>query len=223
MVSASFVQGASGLAFGCFAVVHLVNHGLAAVSPQLYNEYQAFVRQFYTSTIGDTLVLSSIVVHLGAWAYKKFFNGGEKKSGSGSKPAAATPKPVSKRLHKWTGYFLAALVFGHVAGCRYSPVPNGHIVFENLSFLIKEGNLTKYFFHLYLGSFALAGAIHLGIGVPKALRMVGLTQAAISSQLPAKLLMILLAIGCQLGLLGLHGWLYPLPVYRGTAVVGGLE
>ncbi len=190
------VQAVSGLVFLLFVSLHLVNTMLAARGPAAYNGYQRALRPLYQFPLLEIgLVMAPLLVHVVA-GVRRLRRG----------PA---PRTWRDRLHRWSGIFLLAVIFGHIAAVRGASFFGGvYPEFEGLSFSLW---LVPWLFYPYYATFSVAAVYHgvngaqaalgiLGVRVPRGLR----TGAGFWAPV---------AVGaalCLTGILGMGGWLFPL-------------
>ena len=208
MVSLTFIQGASGLVFSGYLSLHLLNTGLGALGESTYDNFQASIRQVYQHPIGETITLGAIVVHLAASAARSFQHYRSQQKSTDASPKVVARESLQKKLHRWSGYLMLLFIGGHVWGCRAGLPPQ----FGGLSFLLREAS-QRFFFIPYLPIFGAAGALHMWIGIPTALRFVGLGNVARRIKwliVPATVITI---IGVEIGVAGIGGLLFPLPSY----------
>jgi succinate dehydrogenase/fumarate reductase cytochrome b subunit len=157
------VQAASGLAFGFFTAVHLVNQWLAPLGPEAYDGFQAAARAVYQQPAVELgLVALPLLVHGVAAARRMRFRG----RGGGWR----------MRLHRVTGYALLAVIFGHVAATRGPSLALGfHPGFAGISFSLWW--LPGVFF-VYYTLFGAAALYHGINGTLLALHALGLRRGA---------------------------------------------
>ncbi len=198
------VQAVSGLCFLAFVTVHLVNLMLAAHSPAAYNGFQRAVRPLYQfAPLELGLVMAPLLVHVAA-GIRRLRRG----------PA---PRDRRARLHRWSGVFLLVVIFGHIAAVRGSSlVFRVYPEFEGLALSLW---LAPHLFYPYYAVFALAAVYHSLHGAGVALGILGVRVPRAARQgwgfwAPATAGMVL----ALAGILGIGGWLYPLPDPSGTEV-----
>lgn len=162
------VQAIAGGLFFIFLVLHLVNTALAVFGPEVYNGFQRWVQPVYQHPVLELLlVLGPLVTHaiVGVWLalISKRRN---------------SLRPLRYRLQSWAGFFLLAVVFGHVLATRgvgyfYGAVPG----FAGVSFSIWWQPV--YFYPYYFLLF-MAGAYHGTMGVGAVLRRLGMQPVILS-------------------------------------------
>jgi succinate dehydrogenase/fumarate reductase cytochrome b subunit len=189
------VQRLSGLVFLCFLLVHLVNTSLAIFGPDTYNGYQRFARSIYQHALYEGLLLfTPLILHLsiGLWRIWKI-------------RVPVSEMPLSRRLHRYSGVFLAIAVIGHVAATRGPSLIFGiYPEFEGLAFTFQW--LPAYFYSYY-AVFAGAALYHLWFGARSILkpRVAGLPALAFAGRaLPIVAWVVIAA-----SLLALGGQLFP--------------
>jgi succinate dehydrogenase/fumarate reductase cytochrome b subunit len=157
------VQAASGLAFGCFAAVHLVNQWLAPLGPEAYDGFQAAARAVYQQPAVELgLVALPLLVH-GVAAVRRMRIRGRRGG-------------WRMRLHRVTGYALLAVILGHVAATRGPSLALGfHPGFAGISFSLWW--LPGAFF-AYFTLFGAAALYHGTNGTLLALHALGLRRDA---------------------------------------------
>lgn len=194
------VQAVSGLLFGLFALVHLVNTALAALGPAVYDGFQRALRPVYQYPLVELgLVLTPLLVHMLAAIVRVRMRRGTR-----------APTAARARLHRYAGYFLMLFILGHVAATRVPPVfYDVGIDFMGLAFTFQ---FLPQWFYVYYPLLALAGLTHLWIGVPLALGMLGLRVPHGFSRGPTLWLPLTVAsLLVLLGVAGLGGLLFPVP------------
>jgi succinate dehydrogenase/fumarate reductase cytochrome b subunit len=198
------IQAVSGLCFLAFVGVHLVNLMLAARSPAAYNGFQRAVRpvyQFPPLEIG--LVMAPLLVHIAA--------------GIRRLRRDRAPRELRARLHRWSGIFLLVVIFGHIAAVRGSSFVYG--VYPEFEGLELSMWLAPWLFYPYYALFAVAALYHALNGAGVALGVLGVRVPSVARRglgfwapTTAAMLLALVAV------LGIGGWLYPLPDPTGTDV-----
>jgi succinate dehydrogenase/fumarate reductase cytochrome b subunit len=103
------VQAASGLTFSVFLTLHLINTMLGSAGPDAYDGFQASARAFYQHPLFEYIVvLIPLVVHLGASITRIL-----------RRRRRHLPRPgLRLRLHRYSGWFLLAVISGHVSATR---------------------------------------------------------------------------------------------------------
>jgi len=183
MSLAAKIQGGSALVFTSFLVPHLVNTVAGILGAEGYNAVQEFLRTYYQAKVVEPVLLASIVIHLGASVVRKFLEPAppappqdavRETSAARRKGADKTGSRWTRRnIHRVTGYIIGLFIAGHVYSCRVEGEPPA---FEGLSFL-QSSNLVLFGtpFTLYFLVFGLSGLLHMTIGLPMALRQVGVS------------------------------------------------
>ncbi len=190
-------QAVSGVLFAVFLAVHLANTALAAFSEAWYERFQAAVGPWYRFPLVEFgLILVPLVVHLSAGVLRA----------RRRRPAAGVPWRM--RLHRWSAWFLALVIFGHIAAVRGPQVLFGVAPeFEGVAFALWW---QPFFFYPYYLLLALAGLYHGANGLLYAL---GMLRIRVSPRwregrrfwIPVGAVAVLLVAS----VLGFGGWLHP--------------
>ena len=201
----SKIQGASGLFFALFLVPHLLNTVVGALGEAAYDDFQAALRRIYMDPVFEALTLLSIVVHLAATLGRKMLRrNGASSPNSPSPPASGLQASSRQKAHSYSGYVMTFLVGGHVISCRFDG-PSPHAA--GVSWVQSQPFIGPLF-TLYFVVFAAAGCAHVCIGIPKALRQVGLLSGPFRSlslsHIPAFAIWAF-AAACAVGVLGVKG------------------
>lgn len=193
-------QAISGLLFGVFVALHLVNTLLATLGTAAYDGFQRAVRPVYQFPLIELgLVLVPLLVHVAA-ALRRIGREGVRGRGGN----------LRARLHRATGYFLLLVIFGHISATR-GPSLVGDVVLEAAGVSFSMWILPVVFYPYYM-ALAVAGLYH---GVNGAL----LAAARLRLHVPAGLRGgpgFWLPVGAAaalavLGVLALGGQLYAIP------------
>jgi succinate dehydrogenase/fumarate reductase cytochrome b subunit len=157
------VQAASGLAFGLFTAVHLVNQWLAPLGPEAYDGFQAAARAVYQQPAVEIgLVALPLLVHVVAALRRMRI--GRRRGG------------WRMRLHRVTGFLLLAVIFGHVVATRGPSLAKGfHPGFAGISFSLWWLPGVFFVYYLLFGAAALYHGIN---GTLLALHALGLRREA---------------------------------------------
>lgn len=154
------LQAASGLSLAIFVGLHLMNLFAAMWGPEVYDGLQTRLRWWYQSPVYEIFGLGvALMLHLGcAWLRIR-----QRKARGSASPAV--PWPL--RAHRWSGYFLASVIFVHAAATRGPSLLWGIWPgFAGVSFTFWW---LPWFFYPYYAALALAGFIHLAYGTSSAL------------------------------------------------------
>lgn len=190
-------QAVSGLLLATFFAIHLVNVPLGAL-PGAYDAYQRVMRQLYQSPFFEIpFIVLPIVVHLAAGVRAIV------RSGSRA-PATTWPQ----RLHRWAAWALLVFVGGHFAATRGASFFEG--VYPESSGLRFALAWVPAFFWPYYVLLGVAGVVHVGWGIPRALSVVRRHADRSASSRPLAIGIAVMAIGILLGVLGIGGVLYPI-------------
>lgn len=155
------IQALSGLVFLLFVLVHLANTMVAIGGPDAYNAFQRGARRVYQFPPVEVLVLAlPLLVHVAA-AITRLRRSGFRRPGQSWRA----------RLHRYTGYYLLLVIFGHVAAVRGSSLFFGvHPEFGGVSFTLWW---LPWNFYPYYVLFALCAVYHGLNGLSVALSTLG--------------------------------------------------
>ena len=160
------VQAATGLIFGAFVALHLLNTWLAAFGAETYDGVQRALRAAYQLPPLEVLILGALLVHLGIGLYRVW----------------QSPRPAAQRArwHRYAGLFLVVFIGGHILAVRGSSwLFDVYPGFEGLAFTLQA--VPGYFYPYYF-LLALAGLYHGLNGATIALaRLRGSTVLALST------------------------------------------
>ncbi|MCB9701079.1 MAG: hypothetical protein H6711_04250 [Myxococcales bacterium] len=189
------VQALSGLTFALFLGVHLVNVLLAPFGPALHDAVQGSLRAAYQAPpVELVVVLGALVVHVS----------------TGVMRARRRQHAVRNQATRWQrrlGWGLVVIVFGHTLATRGPSLVYGvWPEFAGISFSLNW--LPAWFYPYYL-AFGLAAAFHGGLGVLRALRLLG-WRPATPGRRGAALLLGALAVLLLVALLAYGGVLFPI-------------
>lgn len=138
------IQALSGTIFLVFVLVHLANTSAATLGVDNYNGFQARARSFYQHPAVELPLLAiPLLVHAAAAIERLRRNGFRRKNAS-----------LRSRLHRYSGYFLLTVIWGHVLATRGPSLFQGfHPGFEGLSFSLwwLPGLFCPYYVLLALG------------------------------------------------------------------------
>jgi succinate dehydrogenase/fumarate reductase cytochrome b subunit len=142
------VQALSGVVFLGFVLLHLLNTTMAIGGAATYNGFQKIARLLYQHPfLETTLVAAPLVVHVWAAVLRLRRQGFRRAREDGR-----------ARLHRYSGYVLLAVIFGHVAAVRgTSMFFDVYPAFEGLSFSLWW---MPFFFYPYYVVFSLAALYH---------------------------------------------------------------
>ena len=160
------IQAASGLVFGVFLVLHLIAtiSGVAGIAA--YDRTLAVIRNLYRPNVAIEFLLIGLSgsVHIGC----------------GVRQMAKRQRLIAVRgsswlkAHRLSGYFLLVTVVGHAVATRIGPTfgagstATGAADFAYLAYSVLGW---PWFFWPYYVLLGMCGAIHLGLGVHLALRI----------------------------------------------------
>jgi succinate dehydrogenase/fumarate reductase cytochrome b subunit len=194
------LQAGSGLALAAFLFFHLLALVASAFGPGLYDAVQTRTRLAYTWWPIELGLLLALSLHLGIGLHVAV-----KRRRSGIAEWRRAPTRV--RWQRYTAYFLALVMVGHIAATRLPELMYGTAPgFAGVNFTMWYLPLLFYPYYLAL---ALAGLFHMVNGAVVALGRLG-------RPLPANWrsgrtfwgLVVSLALACALGWASLGGHLY---------------
>ena len=156
------VQAASGLIFSIFLAVHLANTMSGSAGPDTFDAFQSNARTFYQNPFFEFfVVLIPLAVHIAASLVRIL----RRRRRNLPKP------PLRLRLHRYSGWFLLAVISGHVSATRgvgfFFDAPAGFGAL-NLSLVFAPYLFVPYY--ILLGS---CGSYHLWNGLGIAARVFG--------------------------------------------------
>lgn len=195
-------QAVSGLLFAVFASLHLVNVMVSSLGPGTYNGFQRAVRPFYQNPVVELAVIAiPLLVHIACGVIQAR----RRRRRGGSRRAPG----LRLRLHRYSGYFLAVVVFGHIAATRGIMLVFGvPPEFGGVAFAMAWMPGVFYPYYILLG---LCGLYHTIYGSVIALRLLGLRVPAGALKGPRFWVPLTLAASIVLaGILSFAGWLYPI-------------
>ena len=149
------VQAVSGVVFAFFAILHLITTASASTGIAGYDGVLVAVRAWYRPNIVVELLLIGVpaVAHV-VCAVMQI------RRRWGKKPPTV---PLRIRAHRWSGYFILAVLGGHVFATRILPAAGeGPAEFSFLAYSILNW---PYAIIPYYVAFAVAGALHVAIGL----------------------------------------------------------
>jgi len=197
------VQAASGLCFGSFLCIHLVNAAAAASSVGMYEGILLFVRNYYQHPYVEPLLIgAALSVHQISSSLLLLRRWRKQASSAGEKP------PIWLRLHRWSGYVLSVFVGGHFMATR-----GVHLLFgySDADFSLVSHSLRwlPLFFYPYYLVFASGAIVHGIIGSQIAIRrLLGIELIKPGSLLSYSLIAASVAV-VSLALFGFGGLVYP--------------
>ena len=157
------VQAASGLVFAAFGTLHLINLATAMLGPAAYNGMQRFMRPVqHFPPVEVLLIIVPVLVHVVAAVMR-----------IRARPSRGAPqKNRTLRWHRYAGYFLALFIAGHIGATRLPAIIYGiYPEFEGVAFTFQ---FIPQYFYPYYTLLTLAGLVHLAVGLPLALRTLGM-------------------------------------------------
>jgi hypothetical protein len=203
----------SGLAFGCFLILHLSTHYFIFAGLGVAKDVQLKLRVIYQHPVFELLTALSLFVHMYTnlvlyWARQKM------ESSARSKTKGKTPRSGDQgelTAHRYAGYFLGLSMVGHIGATRVLPM----IMLEDPS-VFDYTYLTKvirffpnYSFAVYLFLLGATGGWHLIYGTRSAIATIS-GSSVIGKPFPIilKALAMLSHVGILLAVLSLSGCFY---------------
>ncbi|KAI9343904.1 hypothetical protein DFJ73DRAFT_840963 [Zopfochytrium polystomum] len=210
------VQNASGLVSTSFILGHTFGHALSILDFELSNKALKLFRKVYQQPVVEfTVVLSSIVVHVGSGIALNWIRRSRKtkRASADGKEAATVTSPELELLYnqRRSGYLLSFLYFGHMFMSRGKPL----IEFSNSESvdltMITHGLQTKKPSWVVLFLLTTAGVNHTLLGATYSLKFFGIKVPKIS---PAtwKKVQLGVAVLTGLTLAGVGGVLRPVNI-----------
>lgn len=193
-------QAISGIVFLLFVAVHMLNTAFAVGGPESYNAFQRATRVVYQNPLVEiVLLVIPLGVHIGAALLRLRRSGFRRPH-----------LPWRARLHRYTGYYLLTVIFGHVAATRGpSLFQDFHPEFAGLSFSLWW---IPALFYPYYTLFVLSALYHGFNGLVIGLRTFGLSIPQTLRSGPGFWAPLAgCAIALLLGILALGGVLFEIP------------
>jgi succinate dehydrogenase/fumarate reductase cytochrome b subunit len=194
------IQAISGLLFGIFAALHLVNQMLAPAGPETYDTVQRAIRPFYQNPLIELgVVILPLGVHVVA-GFRRLWLRGFRGRGGGWR----------MRLHRITGAYLLLVIFGHVVATRGpSLILDIYPEFAGVAFSLMW---MPWIFYGYYAMLSFSGIYHGANGLLLATRSLGwrkgpATPGRLGFWLPVGSATALL----WLAILAFGGQLFPIP------------
>jgi succinate dehydrogenase/fumarate reductase cytochrome b subunit len=191
-------QAASGLVFAMFLVLHLATTASASGGIAVYDQTLLSMRRIYGGhpALEVPVVFLAGAVHLVAGLMQIFRRRGHR-----------SPEKLSLliRVHRWSGWYLAFAVGGHVFATRVLPwgADGGRADFSFLAFSVLNWPWLIDPYYVLLG---LAGAVHLSIGVVLAAKtFLGVWLPSRGSRLAAAVVAGLLGLVVTAGVMSIIG------------------
>ncbi len=166
------IQAASGLTFSLFLVLHLLSTMFASGGEESFDGFREGARAFYQTALFEIVVVAiPLLTHLCVSVARIVRR---RRAGRNGKPA------LRLRLHRWSGWFLLAVILGHVGATRIAPLATDtQVGFGDLNFTTVFFGVGFAIYYMVLG---VCGTYHMANGLtiaasvfgfrpPKALRM----------------------------------------------------
>jgi len=191
-------QALSGLAFGLFATLHLINALFALGGPAAFNGLQRRLRLVYQFPLVEVGLLVALLVHIVVGLVRA----------RRRKKGALAQMRWPERFHRLSGYLLLLIVFAHAAATRVpSLVAGAHPEFSGVAFSIEW---MPAFYYPYYALFATAALYHLAYGTQRALAVFGWKLPRPSRRVGLSALAVG-ATGIVLALLAFGGVFFEIP------------
>jgi len=164
------ISAASGLYFGLFLVLHLISHWSLYFGMETANNNLVLFRKLYQNPVFELGLLLALLSHMASntmiYIKRSRIDARAKKDGAHHQPAGT----MELQAHRYTGYFLAMSIFGHIAATRLLPL----ILLDDPSqydytFITEATRVFGTFFGVYLAVLGIAGGWHLLFGVRSAI------------------------------------------------------
>lgn len=162
------IQAASGAIFALFLILHLATAASGLLGIKSYDSTLGLLRRIYRPHVAVELIVigtsGSIHIACAIWQMirrRKIF---------------ALKGPLWMRAHRLSGYFLLLAIVGHVLATRVAPtLATGPTATgkADFAFLAYATLAAPYFFWPYYVTLAVAGCLHLGLGLHLASRVLG--------------------------------------------------
>jgi len=180
----SKIQVISGGIFGSFLGLHLLNSLSAVAGEAIYNDLMNLFRKYYQRQFVEPVILGAAAVHMvvsGIKIYRRWKRGsqvgdnGTVSKQSQTKEDQATTSSwyhnlTPLQLHRYSGYFLTAVIVGHVAAVRLPYFVNGHLV--DMSFVSFSIDNWPYIFYPYYIMFSALGLYHMTYGTIQGMKII---------------------------------------------------
>lgn len=162
-----------GLRFAVFTVMHLVSHYTLNSSYEQANTTMLTFRQVYQNPLFEVLLVVSLLAHMysnsGLYMARSKIASNKKDDDNNKK--AAPPGSTELNAHRFAGYLLSLLVFGHVFAVRVTPLLHLEDPSEyDYSFAASVYELIPFnIFPVYLSILGMVGGWHTIYGVRSAI------------------------------------------------------
>lgn len=170
------IQASSGLVFGCFSTIHLGGHALSVYSFDRADAFMLGARELYQAPYAETVVFGSLLVHIIASSARYYIRSqAPKKQATRHNSKLLRSVVQEKRYHRYSGYFLGAVILVHVTATRLGPLlvlPDPSVVdLTMVTHSFQDPGLIMIPYYIALGT---AGMYHSAYGSIQALREFGL-------------------------------------------------
>lgn len=177
----STAQSLSGLVFSSFSLLHISNHMIGTLEGfEQHKKWMRFFRQYYQFELIEPIILTSFGVHLTSSLWKlyrrktiadKIENDKEKKS-----IRVFSAEQFGKVAHRFSGYFLAGVVGGHIYATRIGWYMLGEWSSDVDFATYSIQNIPFYSFYLYYFLLMTSGTYHSIFGIRQALLQLELVK-----------------------------------------------
>jgi succinate dehydrogenase/fumarate reductase cytochrome b subunit len=195
-------QAISGLVFGVFLVLHLLNFAAGLFGQAEYDAWMRASRGYYQFPVVEIVgVLGAALVHT-ATALIRILR-------RRRRARRQTTVNWRVRLHRFSGYYMMVAFVGHVVATRGPGLLDKPASYAFVNFSLTYAG---WFFVPYYVGLAAAGFYHLAHGTMAALRVIGLRLPKVATA--SRSWVFWLAIGLStglsaLGVAALSGAIYP--------------
>lgn len=165
-------QAITGLVFGAFLLLHLVNVMASVFGPGLYDAVQVRIRPLYQQPLVELgVLLTALVTHIAIGIARIRRRGRARSPGRGRARSRWARLPLRARLHRASAYFLLVFIFGHIAATRLPTLLDGiWLGFDGVAYAMVW---VPGFFYPYYVLLGLCGLYHGSYGVYLSLRLLG--------------------------------------------------
>ena len=194
------IQAASGLLFSLFLTLHLSNTMAATAGEARFNAVQDGVRVVYQTPVLEILgVALPLLAHIIASAVRIVRR---------RRLGATGRTPWRLRLHRFTGWFLLAVIGGHVGATRVLPMAfDVSVRFGDLNLTTTLFGVPFSIYYILLGT---AGTYHLANGLTVAARVFGVVLPRAAVRGPGFWGPVGAAlVAVVLGVASISGWIFP--------------
>ncbi|PRP84685.1 hypothetical protein PROFUN_07935 [Planoprotostelium fungivorum] len=167
------IQAASGLCFGSFLFIHLINTSSAHFGQLAYDGSQAFLRAYYQNPLLEPVVVfGSLTVHSVSSAFRyinRYRSEVLEEDTTDKNRSFYSLLPSSKTLNRWCGSVLSIFVIGHIIGTRGFAVL--YDIDTDYQYLASSIVRYPYVLTSYYVAMSMAGVYHLSYSTVQSLRV----------------------------------------------------